>query len=206
MPGQVKFTAYGVPYVEEFSNITIAPAADAPITGSKLSRCPTCGTHSKHESTSSSGGGIFIQIPRRRHSTTGYPSMPPTRKLSEGRLLRLKHAIADAVTNAGMSTPPPGEELKEEAALQTSRFLGKFRPLLRRGSTSSSTSTASKSASTSLYRGTYGQVMNALNSAGLVTTPCPSSGFEQATRLGALFVAKTNDDGAVRFEKLTLWG
>lgn len=60
--------------------------------------------------------------------------------------------------------------------------------------------------SKSLFRGTYGQVMSALKDAGLMMTPCTEAGFEDATRLGALFVAGPNEHGGVALTKLTLWG
>jgi hypothetical protein len=70
----------------------------------------------------------------------------------------------------------------------------------------SSASPQRKKTSKSLFRGTYGQVMSALKDAGLITTPCKEGGIDSATRLGALFVSTSNEDGSVEFNKLTLWG
>lgn len=121
----------------------------------------------------------------------------PAQKLSDRRLARLRWAIATAVTRAGMTTPATEDSNPMDAASSAGSSDG-------HGSARSTASTASKQ---SLFKGTYGQVKEALKNAGLIATPCPETGFENATRLGALFVAnsKTSGDG-LQLTKLTLWG
>jgi len=47
--------------------------------------------------------------------------------------------------------------------------------------------------------------MSAFSAAGLTTTPCDQFGFADAQRLGALFVVKQTELGALELTKLTLW-
>lgn len=132
-------------------------------------------------------GGLYIR----------FASSPgtATQKISSRRLAKLRSAIEEAVTNAGMMKPSPDETgSAADVALDDS---------VR------SRDTARKDASKkALFKGTYGQVKQALKAAGLVATPCNENGFENATRLGALFVVNSNGspkDG-LDLTKLTLWG
>jgi hypothetical protein len=75
---------------------------------------------------------------------------------SQSRLRRLQKVIADAVTAAGMDSPP---------ALKVPN------PMDRNNIASM------PSAPGALYRGTYGQVTTALLAAGLAIAPCPTTGL-----------------------------
>ncbi|CDO73024.1 hypothetical protein BN946_scf185007.g78 [Trametes cinnabarina] len=119
-------------------------------------------------------------------------SQPPS-KLSPSRIARLKYRIAKAVMAAGMDTSPSaelGDPMDDSARGRAS--ISSIR----------SEDVETKGMPGSLFRGTYGQVMTALRAAGLTTVACK----ESATRLGALFVARLNEQGIVEFTKLTLWG
>ena len=100
------------------------------------------------------GEGLWI-----RFSSQVEAPMPYSYPLSERRLRRLKYRIAKAVVAAGMESSPSMEISDPfDNALQT------------RGLPPVPVS--------SLYRGTYGQVMEAMQSAGLVVSQCEESGFE----------------------------
>lgn len=100
------------------------------------------------------GEGLWI-----RFSSQVEAPMPYSYPLSERRLRRLKYRIAKAVVAAGMETSPSMETSDPfDNALQT------------RGLPPVPVS--------SLYRGTYGQVMEAMQSAGLVVSQCEEEGFE----------------------------
>ncbi|KAI9057756.1 hypothetical protein FKP32DRAFT_1681239 [Trametes sanguinea] len=123
-------------------------------------------------------------------------SQPPS-KLSQSRIARLKYRIAKAVMAAGMDTSPSaelGDPMDESAHCRASISSIRSEDVETRGMPGS------------LFRGTYGQVMTALRAAGLTTVACKESGVQEATRLGALFVARPNERGGVEFTKLTLWG
>ncbi|KAI0756280.1 hypothetical protein C8Q80DRAFT_1215286 [Daedaleopsis nitida] len=121
-------------------------------------------------------------------------------RLSHARLARLKYRIARAVVAAGMDSSP--------AACERADPLDGARREAYRASVSSirSEEVETHGLPSSLFRGTYGQVMAALTAAGLTAAPCKASGVQDATRLGALFVAHQNPYGGVEFTKLTLWG
>ncbi|TFY53852.1 hypothetical protein EVJ58_g9207, partial [Rhodofomes roseus] len=136
------------------------------------------------------GEGLFIQFATQRRGMR--------QKLSNTRLWCLKQRIAKAVLAAGMEGSPEMEKANPMDVPTLSR--------LSFGSIRSDVSVpVPEGAPGSLFRGTYGQVMTALQAAGLVTTPCKESGFDEATRLGALFVANRKEDSKVEFTKLTLW-
>ncbi|KAH8120037.1 hypothetical protein DFH11DRAFT_1721913 [Phellopilus nigrolimitatus] len=213
MPAEIKFTNFGIPYLVEFANISIrskkaekaAKAAKAktkekenkPKLPPPPVRCPTCGHvphHPPRASVDEHGvkaakapkpGGLYIRF----ESNPG----TATEKISARRLVKLRSAIEEAVTNAGMLKPSP-EETGNPADAQS---LVAGNPL--RGS-----DTTKKA----LFKGTYGQVKQALKEAGLVTVPCSENGFEHSTRLGALFVVNSNGAASDNLEltKLTLWG
>ncbi|KAI0828891.1 hypothetical protein BC628DRAFT_1361160 [Trametes gibbosa] len=126
----------------------------------------------------------------------------PPRKLSETRLARMKYRIAKAVLAAGMDSSPAaverGNPMDADAGASASAA---------RASISSirSENVEREGLPGSLFRGTYGQVTTALRAAGLATVPCAEAGVQDATRLGALFVAHSNGRGGVDFTRLTLW-
>lgn len=100
---------------------------------------------------------------------------PPAHKLSQNRLARLKYRIAKAVMAAGMhtaSTPEFTTADEDMAVAETPRE-----------SYASIGSIYSEEVEEcglpgSLFRGTYGQVMNALQGAGLTASPCKESGVQ----------------------------
>jgi hypothetical protein len=78
--------------------------------------------------------------------------------------VRLRWTIANAVQKAGMTSPSPAElTVPDGSSLGT-------------GTTKSTPTYSTKSRQ--LYKGTYGQVKQALQDAGLVTSPCDENGFE----------------------------
>ncbi|TBU49265.1 hypothetical protein BD309DRAFT_986578 [Dichomitus squalens] len=124
----------------------------------------------------------------------------PPRKLSEHRLARLKYRIAKAVMAAGMHTSP-----SPEFGVDDNENAGTPRESYASIGSIYSDEVEQSGLPGSLFRGTYGQVMNALHGAGLTASPCKESGLEYATCVGALFVAHQNAYGGVDFTKLTLW-
>ncbi|KAI6153849.1 hypothetical protein BKA82DRAFT_4094611 [Pisolithus tinctorius] len=110
------------------------------------------------------------------------PQMHPRK-----RLVHLQKTLASAVLAAGMETPATG------AGCCAGNVQGNKSQINKESSTGG------------LFRGTYGQVTTALESAGLIATPCDSDGIAGATRLGALFVARP-DGHVMQLTKLTLWG
>lgn len=77
-------------------------------------------------------------------------------------MARLQNLICEAVKKAGMEGPPPSEMQGETDRKDDS---GSALP--------------EKSSSKGLFKGTYGQVMTALNSMELMTTPCDEDGFDK---------------------------
>lgn len=211
MPSEIKFNNFGIPYLVDFANISIRSKKDKaaksktlpsrndkfvkPKAPPPLVRCPTCGhvpSHAHEEppkpAKAPSPGGLYIRFATRTDA--------PTQKISSRRLERLRSAIEDAVTNAGMIKPSPDETGAEaEMALDSMDT--------KRSRDSSNKKDLSKKA---LFKGTYGQVKQALKDAGLVTTPCSENGFENATRLGALLVVNGKATDGLELTKLTLWG
>lgn len=184
MPAEIKFTNLGIPYLVEFANISIRSSKSA--FGKKLDkaleknnrnkkklppppvRCPTCGhlpdhpTRSADDDVSAKGprpGGLYIRFASRIN-------LPPTR-ISDRRLVKLRGMIEEAVTRAGMVRPP--EETSESVDSHSS--VG----------SETQRSTASDSSKKALFKGTYGQVKQALKEAGLIATPCPEEGVEHGT-------------------------
>lgn len=197
MPSEIKFNSFGLPYLVEFANMSLrskkgdkaAKATKASKASSKEkekvkagppkpppknpmhpTRCPTCG-HSppnlaplrRENSTTQSKpprpGGLYIR----------FASSPgtATARISSRRLARLRSAIEDAVTEAGMMKPSPDETgSTADMALDTVDTM--------RSRDTARTDTSKKA----LFKGTYGQVKQALKEAGLVATPCSENGFE----------------------------
>ena len=187
MPSEIKFNNFGIPYLVEFANISIRSKKDKKDKAAKSKtlpsrndkfikpkvppppvRCPTCGhvpTHGPvHEeppkpAKAPSPGGLYIRF---ANSTNA-----PTQKISSRRLAKLRSAIEDAVTNVGMKKPSPDETGGAEMALDS------MESMRSRDSTNKKDTTKK-----ALFKGTYGQVKQALKDAGLVTTPCSENGFE----------------------------
>lgn len=189
MPAEIKFTKFGIPYIVEFANVSIrskkgekaakaAKAAKEAQEKKKLPpppvRCPTCGhlptppkDESKKHAKAPRPGGLYIRF----ESSPG----TATQKISSRRLAKLRTAIEDAVTNAGMLKPSP-----EEAGGS---------PDMLDASNSHKRDTSKKA----LFKGTYGQVKQALKEAGLVATPCSENGFENGSScLATIFVLDSN--------------
>ena len=156
------------------------------------------------------GRGLYVQLSP-QPGTDAPPSYTPRPHPSARRasMVRLQNLISEAVKKAGMEGPPPSEKQGEMDHKNNSG------------------ASPEKSSSKALFRGTYGQVMTALNSRELMTTPCDEAGFDKgqrlghntlthkftnysltfvAKRLGVLFVVSPNETGGVEFTKLTLWG
>ncbi|KAH7910448.1 hypothetical protein BJ138DRAFT_1114092 [Hygrophoropsis aurantiaca] len=93
--------------------------------------------------------GLYIQ----------YPSVMPTDRVPRKRLTHLQNMIATAVVEAGMDVA--SSTTNDGSTVLSSLTSGETRGLRK-----------------SLFRGTYGQVMTALKSAGLTATPCLEEGFE----------------------------
>ncbi|KAG6335469.1 hypothetical protein ID866_3619 [Astraeus odoratus] len=120
----------------------------------------------------------------------GFRAEPDAREMHphpKRRLLRLQQTISSAVLAAGMEAPSTGTGPCSVSAP---------------GNKLQATSGKHPAA---LFRGTYGQMTTALEGAGLSVTPCHGFGFSGATRLGALFVARSGGSG-MQLTKLTLWG
>ncbi|KAH7886048.1 hypothetical protein F5I97DRAFT_1927929 [Phlebopus sp. FC_14] len=110
------------------------------------------------------------------------PHPPMTRKQ---RLAYLQRTISHAVLDAGMDTPSNGNNPRPSTEHPP-------RPGFKIPET--------------LYCGTYGQMVSALESVGLFATPCLDTGFPGGTQIGALFVARHVGTNGVQLRKLTLWG
>ncbi|KAI0931541.1 hypothetical protein AcW1_001083 [Taiwanofungus camphoratus] len=210
MVPEIRFNSFGIPYLVEFANVRFRSPSRSSSNARSGSPSPSLnGSVYTHESgittlasaeTASSdtlacpdqerseSGGLYIQF-------ASHPLRPPC-KLSYSRVLRLKHRIAKAVLAAGMDSSPTSEVGDPMNMATLSR--------LSCGSINS-TDDVPEDVPGSLYRGTYGQVMTALQAVGLTTTPCKETGIEQATRLGALFVVNRTESGTVELSKLTLW-
>ena len=199
MPSEIKFNSFGIPYLVEFANMSLrskkgdkaakasksskglfkekekdksGPPKPPPKNPMLPSRCPTCGhmpttnlapPHREHPAKPASKpprpGGLYIR----------FASSPgtATAKISSRRLAKLRSAIEDAVTNAGMMKPSPDETgSAADMALDTGDTM--------RSRDTARTDTSKKA----LFKGTYGQVKQALKEAGLVATPCSENGFE----------------------------
>lgn len=100
--------------------------------------------------------GLWIRFASQLETSTPY-SYP----LSEKRLARLRYRIAKAVVAAGMESSPELDVQPTDPFDKALQTRGALPPPV-----------------SSCYRGTYGQVMEALEAAGLVASQCEESGFE----------------------------
>ncbi|OJT14405.1 hypothetical protein TRAPUB_9046 [Trametes pubescens] len=222
MAPEIRFNALGIPYLVEFANVAFrshsrsssrssmrppTPRRDASESRPSLNLRPTPSRSTLASdwtlaATASSetlaGPGAEAECPEDHGLYIRLASQlaqPPCR-LSESRLARLKYRIAKAVLAAGMDSSPGAERGDPlDAAGRGRMSISSIR----------SENVERDGVPGSLFRGTYGQVMTALRAAGLATVPCKESGVQDATRLGALFVAHPNERGGVEFTKLTLW-
>lgn len=187
MAPEIKFTPFGIPYIVEFANVAFrkrsksASSSIAATTGASTSSVTLTRAATQRSATiptttlevnlsphDSDGEGLFVSFA----SSQGHAH----RRLSETRLLRLKHRIANAVVAAGMDTPPAQKSSVPERCISHGRI---HTSDLRRAG-------AASPAPSSFYQGTYGQVMSALKDAGLTTTPCHQSGFADGESLVAV--------------------
>lgn len=202
MAPEIKFNAFGIPYLVEFKNISFRarsrlrsrtprratvidrdsrcfsfilvdrpPGFDDAITDTaSIASVVTASTASSQTlayppENTSEGDGLFIQFAT-HHGMY--------QKLSAMRLWRLKQRIAQAVVAAGMDASPGTVRMDPMDVRTLSR--------MSYGSIRSDGSVPAPDGSPgALFRGTYGQVMTALQAAGLVATPCKESGFDQGT-------------------------
>ena len=106
------------------------------------------------------GRGLYVQLSP-QPGTDAPPSYtarahPGARRAS---MVRLQNLISEAVKKAGMEGPPPTDHKNNSSA-------------------------SPEKSSKALFRGTYGQVMTALNSNELMTTPCDEAGFDKGQCIG----------------------
>lgn len=141
-----------MPYVSEFENVLVCHNSQGPRSASFSS----AGTSSARPD------GLFIHFP---------PNMQSRKAVStRRRIRRLKETIAEAVIQAGMDSPPADEVPNPMEAIT---------PRVPRGV--SVVTAGPGHGQGSLFRGTYGQVVLALRSAGLVITPCADTGVRDGT-------------------------
>lgn len=200
MPSEIKFTNFGIPYLVEFANISIRTPSlrnknkkqalekqkvkeNKPKLPPPPVRCPTCGhlppeSHPpvvekaklKEKELPPRPGGLYIRFKSRSED----PNAPP-KKISERRLIRLRMAISTAVTNAGMTTPTSADLNSPGESPETLTVSSPVKP--------------SSTRNRELYKGTYGQVKEALREAGLIASPCDENGFENGKRFRKFFTA-----------------
>lgn len=185
MTPEIKFTSFGIPYLVEFANVRFRSvlkrrhAMPNPIRN-RSNSSSSSGSASSDSTASSSlitassetlasvyddggdGNGLFIQFATHQFG--------PRQVLSESRLTRMKYLIAHAAVAAGMTAP---------SSIDKSDPVDRaMRRLSRRFEAQSHDNQQQAPSTSSFYRGTYGQLMAALQSAGLITTPCKASGIE----------------------------
>ncbi|KIP03618.1 hypothetical protein PHLGIDRAFT_121410 [Phlebiopsis gigantea 11061_1 CR5-6] len=211
MAHELKSTSFGIPYFVEFANLTFRRRRKK--RNSKRSQAThsiystpdfsdsdwtlvgydgsseTLSAHSRFDKPEIEEQGLYIRFASSAASSSslaGSENIVP-RQLSPTRAMRLKHRIASAVLKAGMDA---GSEEAADPLDCALRQRGALPP----------------APASCFYRGTYGQVMQAFQSAGLTATACDEAGFPNATRLGAMFVVnQTSRSRNVELMKVTLW-
>ncbi|KAI0640027.1 hypothetical protein C8Q77DRAFT_1164898 [Trametes polyzona] len=213
MAPEIRFNSIGIPYLVEFANVAFrsrprssSRASSRTVASSTLASERTLTSTASSATLTNPGPcpGPEPEFPEEHGLYIRFASQlaqPPSR-LSETRLARLKYRIAKAVLAAGMDSSPAAELGDPMDAGAAGRGRGRGRVSI---SSIRSENVERDGLPGSLFRGTYGQVMTALRAAGLATVPCKESGVQDATRLGALFVAHPNERGGVDFTRLTLW-
>ncbi|KAI9570323.1 hypothetical protein HD554DRAFT_2085442 [Boletus coccyginus] len=234
MAREIKFTSFGIPYILEFENVSFAP--ERPRKTDSISPSPSSSTSSfcyidsdsppppqrRPSFALRSASSIFKRRSSRRSPTRhNIPSgtcasegtkplpPPPQSDISEPhgiyiqlpaerirpqmtrkeRLVQLQQAISVAVLDAGMSRSP-GNTTHPDKHSNGNAVHGRQR----------------YRTPDALFCGTYGQMMAALEGAGLSATPYPRTDLPGYTRLGALFVARNDGASGVQLRKITLWG
>ncbi|KAF8445664.1 hypothetical protein L210DRAFT_3391724 [Boletus edulis BED1] len=219
---EIKFTSFGVPYILEFENVSFVPEKRPTSPSSSTSsfchidtppppppRVPFFSLPSpsslfkrnsrrtvphepcaNSESTKplppppqsdvSEARGIYIRFP---------PGCSQPQMTRKERLVHLQQTISAAVLDAGMSRSPANKTRPDEHSNGSTV----------RGNRGYTTPNA-------LFCGTYGQMIAALEGAGLSATPCTGENLSGYTRLGALFVARNDGASGVQLRKITLWG
>ncbi|KAF8560106.1 hypothetical protein OG21DRAFT_1479946 [Imleria badia] len=236
MTREIKFTSFGIPYILEFENVSCVPeppryASPSPSSSTssfcyidspppqrrlpsfslrspsslfKRKPAPTPPTSSSRTSNNSAPElwcansestkplplppqsdvpethGIFIRSPPE--------SSHPQRSRKE-KLVHLQQTISVAVLDAGMSRSPGSTTRPEKHSNGNAVHGGR-----------------GYKTPDALFCGTYGQLMAALEGAGLSATPCAGENVSGYTRLGALFVARSDGASGLQLRKITLWG
>jgi hypothetical protein len=185
MAPEIKFSSFGIPYLVEFANVTFRRKKRNSIRPGRKSIYSTA-TFSDSDWTFASissetlaypvvgkaeteGQGLYIRF-------ASHAAVYPARPLSPTRAMQLKYRIADAIVKAGMdyaSTATDASDL-DYAALKEQ---GELPPV----------------PVSSLYSGTYGQVMEAFESAGLIASVCDESGFSNGDTVYSLLQVLVTD-------------
>ncbi|KAJ3556575.1 hypothetical protein NM688_g1949 [Phlebia brevispora] len=201
MAPEIKFTSFGIPYLVEFANVTfrrkkrnsVLPPLPPP------KRSSFYLVHPK---------GSDWTLATTSSATLAYPNHDSAE--SEGRAMYIRFA------SEGPNAPIPGPPLSDRRMAKLLRRLG--RAVLAVGMDQSGQSDANDAsvekaankhglsdANGALYRGTYGQVMQALQAAGLTSTLCDESALQGATRLGLMFIIRPTGYGGVELSRVTLF-
>ncbi|KAF7794848.1 hypothetical protein EIP86_005990 [Pleurotus ostreatoroseus] len=216
MPPQVKFNSFGIPFVVEFANVTFRrakrrsdvppppPPKDYPsrISYQRLSVASDWVVVSPPPTTpavwAASSSTMSVAS-----SATLYPTLEPQQV--EGKALYIRFA------SEGPNAPMPGPPLSAPRIEQLKRRLA--RAVLAAGMTQSPSTQLTKAGPVietdnahgrgSLFRGTYGQVEEAIIAAGLTARRCDES--LPATRLGVMFVMQPNKYGEIELVRVTLF-
>lgn len=184
---------------------------------------------------SSQPDGLFIRFADSSLQQESQPSSDPSLTCEEtgvqtqGKtpssiLRRLRRTLAHAILAEGMDTP---------SQASTSALASSMIPEASNAHYDGDNEERGQGGRQgALFTGTFGQVKAAFIAAGLAVSQCPEDGFGEgafpyqynyshdfscneayyygsmfkATRLGAVFVARTRDDGGVMFKKIVLWG
>lgn len=158
---------------------------------------------------SSQPDGLFIRFADSSLQRETQPSSDPSltceetgvqtqSKTPSNILRRLRRTLAHAILAEGMDTP---------SQASTSALASSMIPEASNAHCDGDNEKRGQGGRQgALFTGTFGQVKAAFIAAGLAVSQCPEDGFGEATRLGAVFVARTRDDGGVVFKKIVLWG
>ena len=165
MAPEVRFTSWGIPYIVEFANVTFRRRASRPpplppkegislyktlhpndSDWSFASACSDSLTFRTVGRDESEGRVLYI-----RYASEDLRAIPGP-PLSKHRISRLRRRIARAVLAGGMDVSPRSERCDSNGSVTKRDSMP-----VNAGS---------------LYRGTYGQVVGALTSAGLTSTLC----------------------------------
>ncbi|KAF9245855.1 hypothetical protein BU15DRAFT_58804 [Melanogaster broomeanus] len=201
MAQEIRFNSFGIPYVVEFENVSFVPKQCSEESRTSSPDMASQNTRPIPSQSTEVSSNIIPPTCSALEHTKPLPTSPLRRNVSDmnadglyiqfasPQSLPQMHRKDKLVIEAGMDTPPRNTDHQEpsnaQAASQKDR---EYRT------------------PDALYCGTYGQMMAALEGAGLSATPCPETGYSGCTRLGALFVARPNGANGVQLRKITLWG